>query len=59
MDIPFLDDITMTELENLVDEMKHENDLKAENENQIDSNKNGGSGDNSDVTSEVALYDKL
>ena len=32
MDIPFLDDITMTELENLVDEMKHENDLKAENE---------------------------
>ena len=30
MEIPFLDDVTITELENFVDELKHEANLKAE-----------------------------
>ena len=30
MEIPFLDDVTITELENYVDEMRHEANLKAE-----------------------------
>ena len=39
MQIPFLDDVTMTELENFVDELKHEANLKAAEEvDQIDSN---------------------
>ena len=59
--IPSLDDIDMTELTNLVDELRHEDELLAqENLDQIDSNKTGGSGgDNSDTTSSIALFDKL
>jgi hypothetical protein len=61
-----LDDVTMTELTNLVDEMQHEQAQKLENagEDEIDSSakangENGGSGDNSDAQSAVALFDKL
>jgi hypothetical protein len=64
--IPSLDDVTMTELTNLVDEMQHEQAQKLENagEGEIDSSaqangENGGSGDNSDAQSAVALFDKL
>ena len=64
--IPRLDDVTMTELTNLVDEMQHEQAQKLENagEGEIDSStkangENGGSGDNSDAQSAVALFDKL
>jgi len=56
----------MTELTNLVDEMQHEQAQKLENagEDEIDSSakangENGGSGDNSDAQSAVALFDKL
>lgn len=52
----------MTELTNIVDEMQHEQNAKVDGqgEGQIDSGKaNGGSGDNSDATSAVALFDKL
>ena len=66
--IPSLDDITMTELQNIIDEMQHEDNIEkggdgeTNGENQIDSAKdNGGSGGNqvSDVTSAIALFDKL
>ena len=64
--IQSLDDVTMTELTNLVDEMQHEQAQKLENpgEGEIDSSakangENGGSGDNSDAQSAVALFDKL
>ena len=64
--IPSLDDVTMTELTNLVDEMQHEQAQKLENagEGEIDSSakangENGGSGDSSDAQSAVALFDKL
>ena len=51
----------MTELENLVDELQHEENLRIEQEEgQIDSTKeNGGSGEISDVSSSIALFDKL
>jgi len=65
--IPSLDDVSMTELTNLVDEMQHEQAQKLENagEGEIDSSsnkgngENGGSGDNSDNQSALALFDKL
>jgi len=65
--IPSLDDVSMTELTNLVDEMQHEQAQMLENagEGEIDSSsnkgngENGGSGDNSDNQSAVALFDKL
>lgn len=54
----------MVELKNIVEELQHEHNLKEENEEgQIDSTKNtgenGGSGDNSDTKSAMALFDKL
>lgn len=55
----------MNELKNLVEELQHEHNLKEENdEGQIDSStkttgENGGSGDNSDTRSAMALFDKL
>ena len=65
--IPSLDDVTMVELQNLVDELQHEENItkeEAEDDEQIDSSKNnGGSGSKenevSDTTSAVALYEKL
>lgn len=64
--IPSLDDLTMIELQNLVEELQQEENVNLEEnkeEDQIDSNQNnGGSGSNnevSDVTSSQALYDKL
>ena len=63
MEIPFLDDVTMTELENFVDELKHETNLKASEEvDQIDSNQKNENGKNqeiSDTNSVTALFDKL
>ena len=54
----------MTELENLVSELQHEDNLQKQNElevNQIDStaDKNGVSGDNFETSSAIALFDKL
>lgn len=61
-----MDDFDMVELKNLVEELQHEYDLKKEEdgEGQIDSSskttgENGGSGDNSDAKSSMALFDKL
>lgn len=64
--IASVDDFDLTEIINLVDELKHEFELenadKDEN-GQIDSSanngENGGSGDNSDAKSALALFDKL
>lgn len=62
-DFPSLDDLSMTELQNLVEELQQEENMQFANEGdekpQIDSSKNGGSGDNSDATSALALFDKL
>ena len=53
----------MTELQNLVEELQQEENMHFANDGdekpQIDSSKNGGSGDNSDATSAIALFDKL
>jgi hypothetical protein len=53
----------MTELQNLVEELQQEENMQFANDGdekpQIDSSKNGGSGDNSDATSAIALFDKL
>ena len=59
-----LDDVTMTELTNVVDEMAHEESQKRESEEeaaangQIDSSGNQAV-DNSDNQSALALFDKL
>lgn len=65
--IPSLDDFSQTELANLVDDLLQEENIKKDEgqEEVIDSsgnvNKNGGSGDNSDVDAQsaYALFDKL
>lgn len=63
--IPSLDDVTMIELQNLVDELNHEenmnNDEDKGEDDQIDSSSqnNGKANEVSDVTSSVALFDKL
>lgn len=66
--IPSVDNHTLDELKNIVEEMVEEDRLNFENQEgedgQIDSSKNnngenGGSGDNSDVKSSMALFDKL
>jgi len=63
--VPSMDDFTMTEITNMVDELKHELNIKEANEDddmQIEEKKtgeNGGSGDNSDNKSALALFDKL
>jgi len=63
--IPSLDDCTFDEIANFIEELQHEQDVKKEEEEgQIDSSTkpkaaNGGSGDNSDVKSSHALFDKL
>ena len=68
--IPSVDDHSMTEIQNLVDELQHEDDQKKENEGgggaddpdaegKNNSGENGGSGDNSDAKSALALFDKL
>ena len=65
--IPSIDNHSMDELKNIVEEMVEEDRQEFENkegeEGQIDSSKNngenGGSGDNSDVKSSMALFDKL
>jgi len=63
--IPSMDDFDMVELKNIVEELQHEHNLKEEDEEgQIDSStktsgENGGSGDNSDTRSAMALFDKL
>jgi hypothetical protein len=61
--LPSLDDITMVELQNIVDEIQHEANLKAEEkkeEDQIDSSKEAQEKEEvSDVTSSIALFDKL
>ena len=58
----------MDELKNIVEEMVEEDrinfEAKEDEDGQIDSSKNnigenGGSGDNSDVKSSMALFDKL
>ena len=52
----------MVELENLVDELQHEENITKEEdkeEDQIDSSKNNTKQEVSDVTSAVALYNKL
>lgn len=65
VEFPSLDDVDLTELQNLVSELQHEENLQFESEgetaDQIDSRKekSGGSGDNSDTTSAIALFDKL
>jgi len=70
MVIPSIDDFTLTELTNLVDELAHEENLNKEQENEgmemIDSatkpntgTANGGSGDNFENQSALALFDKL
>lgn len=68
--IPSIDDHTLTELQNLVDELQHEDDQRKENEGDGGAddpdgegkNKNGENGageDNSDAKSALALFDKL
>lgn len=64
--IPSIDDFDMVQLKNLVEELQHEYNMKQEEEGegQIDSSskttgENGGSGDNSDAKSSMALFDKL
>jgi hypothetical protein len=66
--IPSVDDHTLDELKNIVEELVEEDKLAFENADdegvQIDSSQNkngenGGSGDNSDVKSSMALFDKL
>lgn len=56
-----LDDVTMTELTNVVDEMAHEEAQKreAEEAGQIDSSAEKDKVDNSDTQSALALFDKL
>ena len=64
--IPSLDDFDLTALKNLVEELQHEYNMDKEGEDgaQIDSSskptgENGGSGDNTDAKSSMALFDKL
>lgn len=66
--IPSVDNHTLDELKNIVEEMVEEDrinfEAKEDEDGQIDSSKNnngenGGSGDNSDVKSSMALFDKL
>jgi len=70
MIIPSIDDFTLTELTNLVDELAHEENLQKEQENEgmemIDSatkpnsgTANGGSGEVFENQSALALFDKL
>ena len=60
----------LQKLQNLVDELQHEDDQKKENEGgggaddpdgegKNNNGENGGSGDNSDAKSALALFDKL
>ena len=63
--IPSIDDFDLEGIKNLVEELQHEHNLKQEDgDGQIDSSskttgENGGSGDNSDAKSSMALFDKL
>jgi len=68
--IPSLDDHSMTEIQNLVDELQHEDDQRKENEGgggaddpdaegKNKDGENGGAVDNSDAKSALALFDKL
>lgn len=61
--IPSVDDYTLEELKNIIEELHQENKTTEGDGDQIDSsqknNENGGSGDNSDNRSSLALFDKL
>lgn len=63
--IPSIDDFDHIKIRNLVEELQHEYEMAKEGEGdqQIDSSgktgENGGSGDNSDAKSSMALFDKL
>ena len=64
MIIPSMDDFNMTELTNLIDELKHEENIKEDDsdDKQIEEKKSGekgGSADDSDNKSALALFDKL
>ena len=64
--IPSIDDFDMNALKNMVEELQHEYTIGKDEDGsgQIDSStrtpgENGGSGDNTDVQSHLALFDKL
>lgn len=57
--IPSLDDIDMTELQNIVEELVQEENMDGDKIEEEKTGDNGGSGDNSDVTSNQALIDRL
>lgn len=64
--IPSIDDFDLTALKNMVEEIQHEYNIGKDEDGsgQIDSStktpgENGGSGDNTDVQSHLALFDKL
>lgn len=58
--MPSLDDVNMLELENLVDELQHEENLRIEEEEgQIESSDKDKNQEVSDVSSSIALFDKL
>ena len=66
--IPSIDDHSMLEIQNIVDELQHEDDQRKEEEGGKDDpdaegknkdGENGGAVDNSDAKSALALFDKL
>ena len=57
--IPSLDDIDMTELQNIVEELVQEENMDGDKLEEQKAGDNGGSGENYDVTSNQALFDRL